>query len=203
MQLVIYTPMVRCFILLNMIFSTDIIKSIKQGQIGVIPTDTLYGLVASAMDKTAVERVYEVRERNTKKPSIILIGNEKDLLQFGIKPDLIKLTESYWPGPYSLVLPVKDKKWRYLHRRADSLAFRLPDNEELVGLLNQTGPVIAPSANPEGAPPAANIAEAEDYFGDSVDFYVNGGELRGNPSTVISLTDKEPKVLRDVSNKSS
>src|SRR5204863_149383 len=70
-----------------------------------------------------------------------------------------------------------EEKFEYLHRGTNTLALRLPKDESLQNLLKKTGPLIAPSANVEGLPPAKNITDAKKYFGDGVDLYIDGGEI--------------------------
>lgn len=171
---------------------------LKCGNIGVIPTDTLYGLVASALDPVAVERVYRVRGRDEGKPCIALIGDVADLVTFGI--DVVPLSEmlgKFWPGKVSVVLPCADEKWQHLHRDTGTIAFRLPHVPELRALLRETGPIIAPSANPQGKPPAETIENAKSYFGDAVDFFVDGGTLHGEPSTVVRFEEGKIVVVRE------
>jgi L-threonylcarbamoyladenylate synthase len=168
--------------------SNNIIKEIgediKKGKIGVIPTDTIYGIVCSAMNKRSVERLYKIRRRNLKKPMIIIISSIKDLELFNVKIDK-KITNKYWPGRVSIIVPVK--KFKYLHRGKNSLAFRLPDNKDLIKLLKISGPIVAPSANMEGREPAQTIEKAFNYFQDKIDFYVDCGKLKSKPSKIISL----------------
>ncbi len=136
---------------------------LKSGGIGVMPTDTIYGLLGSALDKKTVERIYQVRGRRPDKPLIILIGSLEDLKLFGIKPKdkTLEILKKYWPGQLSVVLPCAGKKFKYLHRGTKTLAFRWPKNKWLQNLLKKTGPLVAPSANPEGRTPAINIIEAK------------------------------------------
>lgn len=157
--------------------------------IGVLPTDTIYGLVGSALSPKAVARIYKLRLRNPKKPVIILIGSLKDLSLFNIKTDnrTKKLLNRFWPGKVSVILPCPYKKFFYLHRGKKTLAFRLPKDKSLMKLLEKTGPLAAPSANLEGFPPAETIKEAKKYFGEAVDFYVNRGRLISLPSTLIAI----------------
>jgi L-threonylcarbamoyladenylate synthase len=84
----------------------------------------------------------------------------------------------------------------YVHR-GKGLALRIPDNELLQEVLSKTGPIVAPSANREGEEPAATVEVAKEYFGDTVDFYVDGGELKGEASTVISLENGRLQVIRE------
>ena len=167
----------------------NLIKVLKDGGIAVMPTDTIYGIVGLAQSSETVERIYNVRKRSPLKPCIVLIGDVSDLEKFSIDLSLEQKNElkKYWPGPNSIIFDCKDEKFLYLHRGTNTLSFRLPAQAELQNLLKQTGPLIAPSANIEGALPAKNILEAREYFGDSVDLYMDGGELIGKPSKVIKM----------------
>ena len=175
---------------------TDILNS---GGIGVIPTDTIYGLVGQALNPDTVEQLYKVRQRKPDKPFIILISQLKDLELFDIQPDekTRAILGKVWPGKVSIVLPCRSDKFSYLHRGTNTLAFRLPDKKDLIEILKTTEPLVAPSANPEGLEPAHTIEEAKKYFGEEVDFYVDGGRLDSPPSTLIKIVDGEIEVLRE------
>lgn len=175
------------------------IKLIKKGGIGVFPTDTLYGIVGSAHSKPVVERIYIAKGRSNHKPFIILISSVNDLKKFDIKINKKQkeYLESVWPGPVSVILPCKTKKFEYLHRGKKSLAFRLPKKKKVLEFIKKTGPLVAPSANPQNQIPAHTISEAKDYFGGDMDFYINGGLLGAKPSKIVFLTDKGVRVLRD------
>lgn len=175
------------------------LPKLKKDAIGILPTDTLYGIVGSAFSKSAVERIYEVKKRNLKKPLIILISGLDDLKKFGValtKPQKTYL-EKVWPGKVSVVLSSHTKKFEYLHRGTHSLAFRFPKKKSLQVILEKVGPLVAPSANPESLPPAETIAQAKKYFGNSVDFYISGGTKKGSPSRLITLDQEgKEKILR-------
>ncbi len=81
-------------------------------------------------------------------------------------------------------------------RGTGSIAFRYPKDERLQEILKDTGPLVAPSANPEGMPPATTIEEAKKYFSESVDFYVDGGTRDAKPSSVIQFKDEKEIILR-------
>lgn len=162
---------------------------LKRGGVAVMPTDTIYGIVGSALKQRAVERIYRVRKRKSSKPFIILISSLHDLAKFGIKPDARAkvFLKKIWPGPISVILPCPRPKFRYLHRGTKTLAFRVPKPKALRALLKKTGPLVAPSANIEGELPALNIKEAKGYFGDKVDVYVDGKPKRVAPSLLIEI----------------
>lgn len=174
------------------------IKLLKNDGIGVLATDTLYGLVGSALSKKAVRRIYEVKGRDDKKPFIILIASLNDLKKFSVRlsPEQKRFLESVWPGPVSVILPCKPKKFEYLHRASESLAFRMPKKQKLIDLIKKTGPLVAPSANPQGLKPARNISEARAYFEQYVDFYIPEGTKEGKASKVVSLLGQIPVVVR-------
>ncbi len=178
---------------------SSIITTLRNGGVGVMPTDTVYGLVGIARSPEAVERIFKVRKRNIHKPFIILISHIDEIELFGVHLNVEdkKILGRIWPGPVSVVLPCGDKKFRYLHRGKKSLAFRLGKVSWLHSLIKKTGPLVAPSANPSGLPTASSIAMAKKYFKKDIDFYVAGKVLSGLPSTVIRLKNGKVIVERE------
>ena len=162
---------------------------LKRGGVAVMPTDTIYGIVGSALKRKTVERIYRVRRRSPKKPFIILISSARDIAKFGIRHDArVKLfLDNVWPGPVSVILPCPSPKFRYLHRGTKTLALRVPKPAALRALLKKTGPLVAPSANIEGKLPARTVGEALRYFGTRVDVYVSGRSKRSAPSLLIEI----------------
>lgn len=177
------------------------VKILKEGGVGVIPTDTLYGLVGSAFSKEAINRIYEIKKRNKNKKLIILISSLDDLKKFKVvlNQKQKEILNKYWPHSTK----VSRGKLDAVSVIINDIAFRLPAcagrpaKKSLVELLKKTGPLVAPSANPEGEKPAENIKEAKNYFGDTVDFYLSGGTLKGQPSKLIKINKKgEIEILR-------
>jgi L-threonylcarbamoyladenylate synthase len=172
------------------------IEILKRGGVGVIPTDTVYGLVCSAFDEEAILRMFEIKGRDENKPPVVLIGDKKDLEKFGaeISEKAKILMTKFWPGPVSIILPIK-KDLAYLDKGL-GLAIRLPDDEKLRNILKQTGPLATTSANPAGKPPAKNGEEAKKYFKNKVDFYENGCDLSQTASTLVRVKSGKVEVLR-------
>lgn len=151
----------------------------------VMPTDTLYGLIAPVFDKPAMRRLHKLKGRPKGKPFIILINSIAQLKKFKIKLTAAQKTQikKLWPGPISIVLNRK--------------AFRLPQSPNLRKFLAKTGPLAAPSANPAGKLPARNITEAREYFGNQVSTYLTGRVRSNQPSTLIKLSKTgQIKILR-------
>jgi L-threonylcarbamoyladenylate synthase len=170
---------------------------LKEGAIGVILTDTIYGICGNALNKKTVEKIYKLKKRTPQKPVIILISSLKDLKIFNIKPNQKQknFLKKIWPSKISVVLPSKSKKFFYLHRGKYALAFRLPKPSWLLNLIKISGPIIAPSANFEGKKPAKNISQAKKYFKNKV-FYFDKGNLVSKPSTLIKINNQKIKVLK-------
>ena len=166
-----------------------IVPILLSGGIGVFPTDTIYGVLGSALKKETVERIYKLRKRELKKPMITLISSVDDLHMLGIdlntkqKSVIAKL----WPGKISIAFECKSKKMSYLHRGTFSLALRLPKDENLVRILKKTGPLVATSANMAGEKQAETCDEAKKYFGKKVDFYADYGKLKSMHSTLVKI----------------
>lgn len=168
----------------------------QEGAIAVIPTDTVYGVVARAEDKTAVDRLYELKKRENK-PGTLIAANIDQLEAIGLKRRYMTAVKQYWPGAVSVIIPCADPSLEYLHQGKMSLAVRIPDNKQLKSLLEKTGPLISSSANDPGEPTATNVDEAKKYFGDKVDFYEDGGDLSNHkPSTIIRIVDDAVEVIR-------
>lgn len=176
----------------------DLAEELKLGKVAVIPTDTIYGIVGSALNKSTVERIYILRKRTPSKPMIVLISSLDDLKLFNIEVDEVtkNLLRSLWPNPVSVILPCNDPKFEYLHRGTNTLAFRMPRDDKLLEILKASGPLVAPSANFEGEKPAETIKEAKNYFGDEVDLYVDGSTLKGQSSTLVEIKKGKINILR-------
>lgn len=181
----------------NIFANDNLIEILRNGGVVVMPTDTIYGIVASAFSPISVERVYEIREREENKPCIILISDFQDLEKFGIsiseyqKEEILKEKDR----ALTFILDSNNEKFNYLHRGGNTLAFRIPKNASLKELLTKTGPLIAPSANKAGEKPAINTEEAKKYFGNLVDLYIDGGEIISKPSKIVRLYNDGRRII--------
>lgn len=147
-----------------------------EGKIGVLPTDTIYGLSCLANRIDLINRVYKLKGRDAHKPFITLISQIPSNFPF--------VVHNYWPGPVSIIV--------------DGKSYRCPNYPKLIDLISATGPIISTSCNPTGFPPAQNIPAAQNYFGENVDFYLDVGALTNPPSKVIEIqNDGSEKIIRD------
>lgn len=175
----------------------QVVKLLKAGEIGVMPTDTIYGIVGSALNPDVVENIYRLRRRTSDKPLIVLISDLNDLNHFNIllTKEQKDFLEKNWPNPLSVVLSCQQEKFFYLHRGKKSLAFRMPKDKILLGILKRVGPLVAPSVNPEKEKPAETINEAKKYFGNKIAFYVDGGKVESKPSTIVQLYEDGTRIV--------
>lgn len=158
---------------------------LANGGIAVVRTDTIYGVIARASKKRAVEKVYEVKKRRPSKQCIVLIPGSGSVREHSAT--IARFSSPDQP-PTSIVVPKTDEH-EWVLRGGKTIAYRVVRDEFLKKVVQAVGPVIAPSANPEGLPPARTIAEAKAYFGDAVDVYIDGGEVPDSvqPSRIIEV----------------
>lgn len=173
-----------------------VVRLLLEGGVGVLPSDTVYGLMCQASNSEAVEKLYKLKHREHK-PGTIIAADIEQLVELGLKRRYLTVVAQYWPGPISVIIPCGGSELEYLHQGLQSLAVRIPLGDDLQNLLRATGPLLTTSANPQGQTPATTVAEAIDYFGDAIDFYVDGGDLSGRPpSTIIRVVDDAIEVIR-------
>jgi L-threonylcarbamoyladenylate synthase len=164
-------------------FDDEIVALLRREKVGLLPTDTIYGLSCAASSRMAVERIHRIKRRDKSKPFVILISGTEQLEELGIAAAEAAPALRYWPGKLTIICKApKAPEW--LHMGTGTLAVRQPDYPELIELIRQTGSLVSTSANLAGGEPAVTAAVAEEYFGDRLDFYVDAGPLKGQPSTI-------------------
>ncbi len=178
--------------------STKASIALQQGDLVVLKTDTIYGILASAKIPGAVDKLYAAKQRDPRKSCILLVADIHDI------PNLTNEHRTTYLAlckkrPTTIVAPVPRDYLPHLKRQDDTLAFRLVTQPELMNVLATTGPLLAPSANIEGHEPAENIEQAVSYFGDTVAVYVDSGPITNSlPSKIIAINDDdEIEIIRD------
>ena len=183
---------------LNSLADSRLRTGLCAGCVVALPTDTVYGIVAVATDKTAVRKLYELKGRaEGGKPGTVIAASKEQLCALGIAKSDLDVVADLWPGPVSIVLPAGEPL-AYLHQGQQSLAVRIPDDPVLLDLLIKTGPLLTSSCNLPGKSPATNAEEAEVYFGDTVDMYIQGHNTQGRIASTVGrlLPDGTIETLR-------
>jgi len=175
----------------------DAIAAIRAGEVVVIPTDTVYGLAGDPSNPAAVERIYIIKGRPPRLELNLLAASISQLDGL-VEMDSVAraLAGAFWPGPLSLVCPLGTRRLA-IPRSGGSLMVRVPAHDLLRGMLAATGPVASTSANRHGAPPAGSAPAAELALGEDVAGVVDGGPSIGMASTIIDLSLRPPRLLRE------
>jgi L-threonylcarbamoyladenylate synthase len=177
------------------------VAAIRDGQPVILPTDTVYGLCATPYLEEAAARVYRLKGRPDATP-IALVCTDVDML-FECVPELRGraglYTRALLPGPLTLVLPNPARRFRWLtgDRRA-TIGVRVPGADGALGeVLHEVGALMATSANRHGGLDPRRLEDVPQEIRDGCATELEGGELPGVPSTVVDLTAREPKILRE------
>lgn len=179
-----------------------IADALNQGGVVVLRTDTIYGIVTRADNHHNCDTIFAMKQRDADKSCIILIADESQMWDTesrnAYQAAKQVLDDTY---PTSVIVPIGEHtpSWLVHHdQHQDDVAFRIPQTTSwLIELLARTGPLIAPSANLQGQPPARDIEEAYSYFGDAVDLYVDGGTVESaEPSHLYRVQGGVAERLR-------
>lgn len=175
--------------------------AIAQGDVVVVPTDTVYGLVCDARNDRAIRRIFAMKERPEEKAFPVFVKDIAMARRYAYISDAkAKFLERVWPGAVTVVFHHKEKLPPVLTGGKDTLGMRIPDHSFLSDVLGRLDvPLAQTSANISDMPAARSCEEAEAYFRDAKerpDIVVDGGTLPGNSSTVIDFTGAAPLLLR-------
>lgn len=179
----------------NSVIDNEIVAYLQNSGVGLIPTDTTYGLVCSAKDPMAASKLYTLKER-TNKPGTLIAASIDQLVDLGLKKRYLKAVEQFWPGPISVIIP-SPGSLNYLSVNEQSIAVRIPVVVNLTNLLLKVGPLLTSSANITGQPIVKDIKEAKSIFSGRLDFYVDDVNYTNNqPSAIIKIIDDVIEVIR-------
>jgi len=177
------------------------VSILKHGGIVAFPTDTVYGLGASANLQSAVERVYEVKERPRNMALPLLLANISQISEIAEPVPQVAwlLARSFLPGALTIVLPKSKLVPDFISAGGMTVAIRIPAHPVPVALIEGLGvPVVGTSANLSGKPSALTADEVRSQFGDKVDLIIDGGRCPGGKeSTIVDATGETPVVLRE------
>ena len=176
----------------------EAVAALHDGDLIVMPTDTVYGLAGRADMADAVTSIFEIKSRPSDRALPILGANVEDLRSVArFSKGALRLAAAFWPGPVTLVV---ERAPRFTFdlggRDTTTVAVRVPAHPLALQLLGETGPLAVTSANLSGGDPASTTSEARAALGDSVAVYLDGGALDGAPSTVVRVID-HLEILRE------
>lgn len=173
--------------------------AVRNGQLIVLPTDTVYGVGADAFDPAAVRALLTAKGRGREMPPPVLIANAStvDALATGLPAYARALIEKFWPGPLTIVARQQASLQWDLGDTRGTVAIRMPDHDVALQILERTGPLAVSSANRTGLPAAITADTAEEMLGDSVEVIVDDGlSPGGEASTIVDVTGDHGRILR-------
>ena len=181
-----------------------VIKTLKEeGKVIALKTDTVYGLVCNAFDKKSTDKIYRIKNRESRKPLSIFVKSidevEKYVDSKNITSYVKRIMEKYWPGALTIIFNKKDDTFDNITSGVSSIGIRIPNDKNLLYILSKIDfPLAQTSCNISGEEEYRNADEIRAKFGDAVDLIVDGGEVKDNkPSTILSVECNEPIILRD------
>lgn len=175
-------------------------KVLRSGGLAAIPTETVYGLAANALDGDAVKKIYQAKGRPSDNPLIVHISSFEQWqpLVRQIPENAKKLTKAFWPGPLTIILPKSDIIPDQVSGGLDTVAVRMPSHKIAAAIIEKAGvPLAAPSANTSGKPSPTTANHVVNDLDGKIDVIVDAGECSvGVESTVVSLAVNPPRLLR-------
>ena len=173
-------------------------QELEKGGAVVLPTETVYGLFAKALDKKAVDHVYQLKRRPRDKALNLNVAHLDDILNFSKNqpPYLQKLVDSFLPGPLTIILEANDKVPYWVNSDLTTVGFRMPSHPVTLELIREFGPLIGPSANISGQDSGVTYKEILQDFNQNVLGLEDDVFLTGQDSTIIDLSGSKVKILR-------
>lgn len=177
------------------LFNKDILKN----KIIAFPTDTVFGVGALIDDLDAIDKIYELKQRDYSKPLAILAATIDDIIPYikEVNPEVIKIMKQYWPGALTIIFKKQEFVSDKLTAGLDTIAFRIPNSKIALSILEKTGPLATTSVNISGLDPLNKYEDITKAFNDKIDFIINENEISSNvSSTIIDVSNDSIKIVR-------
>ncbi|HEL1596189.1 TPA: threonylcarbamoyl-AMP synthase [Streptococcus suis] len=171
---------------------------LENGGAVILPTETVYGLFAQALNEDAVNRVYQLKQRPRDKAMNLNVSNLNDIYFFSqnIPFFLEKLYNRFMPGPLTIILKANEKVPFWVNSGLDTVGFRLPNHEQTLRLISETGPLIGPSANISGNESGKKFSDIQAQFSVDLPGIEDDQALTGIDSTILDLSGQKARILR-------
>jgi tRNA threonylcarbamoyl adenosine modification protein (Sua5/YciO/YrdC/YwlC family) len=171
---------------------------LRDGKVIAYPTDTTYGIGCSIFSKKGVERIYQLKQREKKKPFSFICSELSEVARYArVSNFAFKILKRHLPGPYTFVLEASGVVPDLLVTRQKTVGIRIPDNPICLALVQELGhPIVTTSANRSGEEPLGDPQLVDMEMGGELDMVVDGGILSADVSSVVSLIGDRVEVLR-------
>ena len=178
----------------------QVVDVLKKGGVICYPTDTMYGMGCDIFNQKAVKRVHMIKNRPKQKPFSFMCSDLKNISEYSHVGNMAyRLMRKCLPGPYTFVLTGTKLVPKIMLTRQKTVGIRVPDYPICQYLIQGLGnPILNTSALlNKGSEPPVDGFDVHDLFGNQVDLIIDGGQILPNPSTVVSLIDDSPDILRE------
>jgi tRNA threonylcarbamoyl adenosine modification protein (Sua5/YciO/YrdC/YwlC family) len=175
-----------------------VVEILENGGVIAYPTDTTYGIGCSIMNKRGIERIYSLKQREKNKPFSFICSDLSDIARYAkVSNYQYKVMKRLLPGAFTFVLNATNIVPGLLVTKQKTVGIRIPDNKICLAIVQALGhPIITTSANRSGEDPIGDPSVVDQELGKQVDLIVNGGILSAAVSSVVSLIDDTPQILR-------
>ncbi|MCL2760554.1 MAG: L-threonylcarbamoyladenylate synthase [Desulfuromonadales bacterium] len=177
---------------------SQVVKSVEEGGVIAYPTDTTYGIGCSIFNKKGVERIYQIKHRESKKPFSFICSDLSDIAKYAkVSNFAYKVMKRHLPGPYTFILDATATVPDLVQTKQKTVGIRVPDNNICLAITRELGhPIITTSANISGEDPIGDPLTVYEEMGKQLDFVIDGGNLPHDVSSVISLIGDTPEIIR-------
>lgn len=177
----------------------QVASCLKDGGVIIYPTDTHYGIGCDIHNKKAIERIYQIRQKDKKTPFSFICPDLTDISRYAkVDNNAYRILRRLLPGPYTFILEGTREVPKMMLTKRKSVGIRVPDHKIAQAILAALGnPIISTTAKKPGEPASRDIETLYEIFGNQVDMVIDGGDVPGEDSSVIDLTGEIPEVVRE------
>lgn len=173
---------------------------LSNNELAIVPTDTVYGILASAINEDAIRKVYQVKKRDFSKPCIILVSSISMLKEYVLSINDLeeKLIKRFWPGKLTIIFKKNKNVSDLLTANKDTVGIRYPLNKDLIECMNKFGfPLVSSSANLSNEGVITDISLISSEMLENISYVYDGGHMSDSSSTIVQVVDNRIKILRD------
>lgn len=173
-------------------------KELEAGRAVILPTETVYGIFAKALDQEAVDYIYELKRRPREKALNLNVADEEDVRIYSKNQPsyLTKLIESFLPGPLTIILQANEKVPEWIHTGMSTVGFRMPAHPKTLELIRKYGPLVGPSANLSGHASGTKYEAIVKEFDQVIPGFEDDAFLTGQDSTILDISGSKARILR-------
>lgn len=176
----------------------NIEKELEAGRAVILPTETVYGIFAKALDQEAVDYIYELKRRSREKALNLNVANEEGVRIYSKNQPsyLTKLIDSFLPGPLTIILQANEKVPDWIHSGMSTVGFRMPAHPKTLELIRKYGPLVGPSANLSGHASGTKYEAIIKEFDQVIPGFEDDAFLTGQDSTILDISGAKARILR-------